>query len=395
MYAAQFSNLPPLGLYIHMPWCEHKCPYCDFNSHVIEQIPEQAYIDALLNDLAQELPYVWGRKVETVFIGGGTPSLFSGAAIQSLMQGLRAYLNLDPRCEITLESNPGSAEQSRYAAYREAGINRLSIGAQSFNGQHLRSLERVHNREQAINAAQMAQMAGFDNFNLDLMFALPGQSLNEAREDIEQALALQPQHLSYYQLTLEPNTRFGKYPPNLPDEDTAWDMLDAGQTLLHQAGFHQYEVSAYSQAGRQAQHNLNYWQFGDYLGIGAGAHGKISFPDGRIVRRVKHWQPERYLKGEFLSQEQSLDQDQRIFDFMLNSTRLKDGFELNTFEKHTGLPRAALQQALRLAKEKELIKVNKDKINPTELGWRFLNDLQQLFLHPNGEKSRAITVSLD
>jgi oxygen-independent coproporphyrinogen-3 oxidase len=284
-----FSSNPPLGLYIHLPWCEKKCPYCDFNSHQADSIPEQAYIAALLNDLEQDLPLIWGRRIDSVFIGGGTPSLFSAAAIEQLFSGLCSLLNFAPLIEITMESNPGSADMKNYQGYREAGVNRLSIGIQSFDDQSLQVLGRVHNAAQAERAFIRAREAGFDNINLDLMFGLPAQTLTAAKDDLAKAIALGPEHISQYQLTLEPNTLFHHQPPaNMPDDDLCWEQQNSCQALLAQQGYHQYEVSAYSLDDHESRHNLNYWHFGDYLGIGAGAHGKITLGgENRVLRRVR------------------------------------------------------------------------------------------------------------
>ncbi|MFT5218091.1 MAG: putative oxygen-independent coproporphyrinogen III oxidase [Planctomycetota bacterium] len=380
-----FSSNPPLGLYIHLPWCEKKCPYCDFNSHEIGEIPEQQYIDALLIDLQQDLPLIWGRSIETIFIGGGTPSLFSAASIDSLFSGLRALLNFSPGIEITMESNPGSAETERYKAYREAGVNRLSIGIQSLNDHHLTLLGRIHDSAQAVQAFDKARMAGFDNINLDLMYGLPEQSLEQAGEDLSRALALQPEHLSHYQLTIEPNTLFhSRTPAHMPDEDLAWQQQLHCQDLLFAAGYQQYEISAYSRPGRRAEHNLNYWHFGDYLGIGAGAHGKITLGgENRVLRRVRQRQPKAYMADVGVSSnisESVLDESDLIFEFMLNALRLSDGFESRLFHDNTGLALNQLNPALSQAVDKGLLDFNNQKITPTELGIRFLNDLQSMFL---------------
>lgn len=375
----------PLALYIHIPWCIRKCPYCDFNSHnAPSNLPEKQYIQALLNDLAQELPYIWGRRLESIFIGGGTPSLFSADSMDELISGIRALLPFRPNLEITLEANPGTFEQEKFKGFREAGINRLSVGIQSFNPQHLQALGRVHNQAEALKSAEVARYAGFDNFNLDLMFGLPQQTLEQAVTDLQQAIDLQPTHLSWYQLTLEPNTLFYKHPPVLPDDDLLVDMQYAGQALLEQAGYAQYEVSAYAQTERECRHNLNYWQFGDYLGIGAGAHGKITDPFGQVTRHQKYRQPAQYLQQTELAQARSetqlLTTDDLKFEFMLNALRLKSGFDVKLFNERTGLPSEALQVPLALAEQKGWLIIDQNHIQTTELGWQFLNTVIQLFL---------------
>ena len=387
-----FSSNPPLGLYIHLPWCEQKCPYCDFNSHQADSIPEQAYIEALLEDLEQDLPLIWGRGIDSIFIGGGTPSLFSAAAIEQLFSGLRSLLNFAPAIEITMESNPGSADAENYRGYREAGVNRLSIGVQSFNDQNLKTLGRVHDGEQAARAFAIARRAGFDNINLDLMFGLPAQSPAAASADLEQAIALGPEHISLYQLTLEPNTLFHHQPPaDMPDDDLCWEQQNACQALLARHGYDQYEVSAYSLDKRECRHNLNYWHFGDYLGIGAGAHGKITLGgENRVLRRVRLRQPRTYLErtGQArISSETTLDEDDLVFEFMLNALRLKRGFDTSLFCDNTGLSLNLLLPGLELARDKGLIDFNGAKITPTELGFCHLNDLQGLFLQlPNAKR---------
>lgn len=375
----------PLALYIHIPWCIRKCPYCDFNSHhAPSNLPEKQYVQALLNDLSQELPYIWGRRLESIFIGGGTPSLFSAESMDELISGIRALLPFRPNIEITLEANPGTFEQEKFKGFREAGINRLSVGIQSFNPQHLQALGRVHNQAEALKAAEVARYAGFDNFNLDLMFGLPQQSLEQALADLQQAIDLQPTHLSWYQLTLEPNTLFYKHPPGLPDDDLLVDMQYAGQALLQQAGYTQYEVSAYAQAGRECRHNLNYWQFGDYLGIGAGAHGKITDPFKQVIRHQKYRQPTQYLQqtelGQARSETQVLTAADLKFEFMLNALRLKSGFDLELFAERTSLSIETLQAPLDLAAQKGWLTIDQTHIQTTELGWQFLNTVIQLFL---------------
>ncbi len=381
----QLSSLPPLGVYVHLPWCLKKCPYCDFNSHAWSEgkLPEQGYIDALLQDLQQSLPLVWGRQVHSIFLGGGTPSLFSPDAIHSLLSQLRAMLPLAPLCEITLEANPGTFERERFAAFAQAGVTRLSIGVQSFNDAHLQALGRVHDRQQALAAVEEAARS-FDTFNLDLMYALPGQSMAQLQEDVTLALQFQPPHISIYHLTIEPNTYFAKFPPRaLPDEDTAYGMLDLLTEHTSAAGMQRYEVSAYARPGHGCVHNLNYWGFGDYLGIGAGAHGKISFPH-RIVRQVKVREPQRYMelamRGEAVAQQHEVGRDELPFEFMLNALRLREGFALADFSARTGLPLTVIRQPLEQAEEKGWLARDLARVWPTERGFDFLSDLQALFL---------------
>ena len=382
----QFSSLPPLSLYVHVPWCVRKCPYCDFNSHEARgDIPEQAYVDALLVDLEQDLPSVWGRSVVSVFIGGGTPSLLSPEALDRLLSGLRARLKLLPEAEITLEANPGTVEQGRFAEFRAAGINRLSIGVQSFDDDLLQRVGRIHGRREAIRAAEAAHAAGLENFNLDLMFALPQQSLVQAREDVATAIALEPAHISYYQLTLEPNTAFAHRPPTLPEDDLVAAIHSQGQTLLADGGYAQYEVSAYAQAERQCRHNLNYWRFGDYLGIGAGAHGKVTdAAQGRIERVWKVRNPRDYLAGhggeERVGGRSVLSRADAVFEFMLNALRLSDGFDTALFTERAGLAITAVAQQLAEAERQGFVSWELDTVRPTTKGKDFLNDLLQLFL---------------
>jgi putative oxygen-independent coproporphyrinogen III oxidase len=379
----QFSVPPPLALYIHVPWCVRKCPYCDFNSHEMKgDIPEAAYIDALLADLEQELPAVWGRPLVSVFIGGGTPSLLSPEAVDRLLSGVRARLRLPPDAEITLEANPGTVETGRFSEFRAAGINRLSIGVQSFDDDLLQGLGRIHGRREAIRAAEAAHGAGFDNFNLDLMFGLPGQSLAQGREDVATAIALEPAHVSYYQLTLEPNTAFGYRPPVLPDEELIIQMHQAGQAQLAAIGYAQYEVSAYARAGRQCSHNLNYWQYGDYLGIGAGAHGKVTDAvAGRIERYAKMRHPRDYLTGTERVHSRSVVARSEVgFEFMMNALRLREGFATELFTQRTGLALTAVTRPLEDAERRGLIEWTPQRVCPTERGYDFLNDLLQMFL---------------
>lgn len=381
--------MPPLlALYIHIPWCVKKCPYCDFNSHGQKsELPLADYIAALTRDLEQDLPLVWGRSISSVFFGGGTPSLFSGAAIGEILSMANSRLRFAPNCEITLECNPGTAEHDRFASYLAAGVNRLSFGVQSFDDGCLERLGRIHDAERARAAVISAQDAGFANINLDLMYALPQQSLAMALNDVEQAIALNPQHLSHYQLTLEPNTLFAAKPPaGIPEMDDAWDMQEACIARMTEAGFSQYEVSAYAREGRRCQHNLNYWTYGDYLGIGAGAHGKISSGhDGRILRHWKPKHPETYIAsagiqagiggGEFVLPEN------RPFDYMLNALRLVDGFSVADFELRTGLGRESINPQLDQAVQRGWLEISGDWAKPTELGMRFANDVMGLFLH--------------
>ena len=378
---------PPLSLYVHLPWCVRKCPYCDFNSHQARgALPFAAYVDALVADLDQDLPLVWGRTVQTVFFGGGTPSLFPADAIDAFLRAASARLRFAPNLEITLETNPGTAEHGRFEHYRAAGVNRISFGIQSFDDGCLRRLGRIHDSAQAEAAVKLAQDAGFDNFNLDLMYALPEQTLAMAERDIERAVALQPSHVSHYQLTLEPNTMFAARPPSgIPDDDASWDMQERCQALLADAGYAQYEVSAYARPGRQCAHNLNYWHFGDYLGIGAGAHGKLTLgADQAILRRWKTRHPADYLAKAgtvaAIGGDEAIDAGRRPFDYMLNALRLVDGFALPEFEARTGLPRDAIAGELATALERGWIRIAHDHVTPTELGRRFTNDVVSLFL---------------
>jgi oxygen-independent coproporphyrinogen-3 oxidase len=386
------SSLPPLSLYVHLPWCLKKCPYCDFNSHEWQsgaggELPEQRYLDALCADLEHSLPLIWGRAVHSIFIGGGTPSLFSPAAIDRLISDLRARLNLEADCEITLEANPGTFEKDRFKAFRAAGVTRLSIGVQSFNDAHLKALGRVHDRAQALAAVEEAAIA-FDTFNLDLMYALPGQTLAHLEEDLDTLLAFEPPHVSVYHLTIEPNTVFAKFPPQVPQDDDAYAMLDRITERTAIAGMQRYEVSAYAKPNHRCWHNLNYWQFGDYLGIGAGAHSKLSFAH-RVVRQVRHRDPRMFMDHalETSRAERAVSHSEEVaradlpFEFMLNALRLPDGFLLADFTERTGLPVTVLQSALTRAEEKGLITRDLQRVVPTTRGFDFLSDLQALFLH--------------
>lgn len=372
------SVLPPLSLYIHLPWCERKCPYCDFNSHEREIIPEEAYIDALLADLQRELVGVQDRALRSLFIGGGTPSLFSPHSIARLMDGVRARLELTNNFEATMEANPGSAEAERFAGFFAAGINRLSLGVQSFDDALLARLGRVHDSQQARHAVRLAREAGFENINIDLMHGLPGQTIALAKTDMETALSLQTTHLSWYQLTLEPNTVFHKRPPALPVENTLATIQDEGEALLAAAGLAQYEVSAYSEQGKECAHNLNYWSFGDYLAIGAGAHGKCTFEDGRIVRYAKLRQPDAYMEAIDIGQrvsERVLSDEDKVGEFMLNALRLNAGFSQTLFEQRTGLPITLIAQPIERLVQRQLIEVDDDVIRTTALGRRFLDSV--------------------
>jgi putative oxygen-independent coproporphyrinogen III oxidase len=382
-------SLPPLSLYVHFPWCVRKCPYCDFNSHEAiggtERIPEARYVAALRSDIETALPLIWGRRIISVFIGGGTPSLLSAHAVDTLLSDLRALLPLEANCEITLEANPGTVEAGRFAAFHAAGVNRLSIGVQSLDDAQLKRLGRIHDRAQAVRAIETARRE-FDNFNLDLMYGLPEQSLQDAQRDIEAALVAEPPHLSLYQLTLEPNTVFAKHPPPLPDDDTVASMQEWIEVRTAAVGYRHYEVSAYARPGRESRHNVNYWEFGDYLGVGAGAHSKISFPH-RIVRQSRFRQPTSYLehaaRGEFVAESAEVTRADLPFEFMLNAMRLTDGVPARWFTERTGLAPGAIDEGLRRAQAKGLLTVDHERWVPTPLGRRFLSDLQSIFLAPS------------
>ena len=376
--------LPPLALYVHLPWCLRKCPYCDFNSHASRgELPEAEYLSALVADLEAALPLVWGRRVLSVFIGGGTPSLFSPAGIDRLLADIRARLPLEPGCEVTLEANPGTFERERFRAYRSAGVTRLSIGVQSFDDARLQAIGRVHDAAQA-RAAVAEAAASFETFNLDLMYALPGQDLAALRADLDQALAFAPPHLSVYHLTIEPNTEFALQRPTvLPDDDLASDMLDLIGERTAAAGLVRYEVSAFARPGHRCAHNLNYWTFGDYLGIGAGAHGKLSFPD-RIVRQVRWREPAAYmrqaLQGRAVSNQHEVALGELPFEFMLNALRLAEGFELTLLAERTGLGLHVVDEAVALAVARGWLQRDGARLRPTARGFDFLSDVQQLFL---------------
>ena len=391
----KLTALPPLSLYIHFPWCEKKCPYCDFNSHQIKDVDsslgikvsqgfdEVRYIKALITDLETELPRIWGRQVHSIFIGGGTPSLLSANGINELLSAIRARVNLEPDCEITMEANPGSVETEKFAGFAKAGINRVSLGIQSFQNEQLKALGRIHNGEEAKRAIVIA-MQHFKSVNLDLMFGLPNQTLEGAKADIETALSFKTPHLSFYNLTLEPNTYFASFPPKLPNDDEVDAIFEQNLALLEAAGYRRYEVSAYAQKDQECKHNLNYWRFGDYIGIGAGAHGKISFPD-KITRQVRERHPETYMqgmetKGNALVEAREIPAKDLPFEFMLNTLRLTDGVDTVTFSERTGLPLNAVSKGLDEASKKGLLDLNPSKLKATKQGLRYLNNLQELFL---------------
>ena len=377
--AVRFEALPPLALYVHIPWCVRKCPYCDFNSHErTGSLPEAEYLAVLFRDLEASLPQIWGRRVISVFIGGGTPSLFSPESIDALLSGVRARLALDPQAEITLEANPGTVEAARFRGFRKAGVNRISIGVQSFDERMLAALGRIHSADEARRAIDAAA-ASFDNVNIDLMYALPGQTPAMATADLDEALRFGLPHVSAYQLTVEPNTVFWSKPPKLPEHDVAADMQLAAEEGLRAAGYEHYETSAFARPGRRCSHNLNYWQFGDYLGIGAGAHGKLSFPD-RVTRHARAKQPNEYMKPDTHVEESVVSVEDLPFEFMLNALRLVEGFDIALFRERTGLPIHLVQSRLDEAEKKGLVARDWKHIRPTERGRRFLNDLLEAFL---------------
>ncbi|OYY09817.1 MAG: YggW family oxidoreductase [Polynucleobacter sp. 35-46-11] len=391
----KLTALPPLSLYIHFPWCEKKCPYCDFNSHQIKDVvntssekisqgfDEARYIKALITDLETELPRIWGRQVHSIFIGGGTPSLLSADGMNGLLSAIRARVNLEPDCEITMEANPGSVETDKFAGFARAGINRVSLGIQSFQDEQLKALGRIHNGEEAKRAIEIA-LQHFKSVNLDLMYGLPNQTLEAAKADIETALSFKTPHLSFYNLTLEPNTYFANFPPKLPNEDQIDAIFEQNLALLEAAGYRRYEVSAYAKKDQECKHNLNYWRFGDYIGIGAGAHGKISFPD-KITRQVRERHPETYMqamesKGNALIEAREIPSKDLPFEFMLNTLRLTDGVDTITFSERTGLPLNVVSKGLDEACKKGLLDSNPSKLKATEQGLRYLNNLQEMFL---------------
>ena len=377
---------PPLSLYIHTPWCVRKCPYCDFNSHAIkDQLPEEEYLQALLNDLEQDLPKVWGRRVQSIFIGGGTPSVLSPEFYDRLFSSLRALVMINANAEITMEANPGATDFSKFKGFREAGINRLSIGVQSFDDEKLQVLGRIHNANEVLNAFDAARKAGFTNINLDLMFGLPAQSVQQGLRDIEQALLMQPEHLSYYQLTIEPNTFFYNQPPSLPEDDLIWEIQQEAQLRIAENGFAQYEVSAYAKPNKRCAHNRNYWEFGDYLGIGAGAHSKLTdVNQQKIIRLIKEKHPREYLskvsQSSLIIDERTLNRNDLAIEFMMNALRLSAGFPVALFSERTGLPITVVEEPLQRAEQQGLIEWTMDTIRPTEKGLLFLNDLLGLFL---------------
>lgn len=380
------TSPPPLSLYIHIPWCVKKCPYCDFNSHESRhkagEIPEAAYVDALIADLELATPKIWGRKLKSVFFGGGTPSLFSAASIDRILSQVRMLTPLEFDAEITLEANPGTVDTANFIGYKQAGVNRLSLGIQSFNNNYLKALGRIHDSEQAFAAIELA-MSTFEQVNCDIMYGLPNQSLNDALQDAQTAIKFNPAHLSFYHLTLEPNTPFYRTPPSLPDDDTSSDMQIAIEALLAENGYAHYETSAFAKSGKQAKHNLNYWQFGDYLGIGAGAHSKLSYHD-KITREVRPKHPKAYMEhasqGKAVEREWSISQEELGFEFMMNALRLTDGVPIALFQQRTGLNIQALESAIKLAQRKGLLLIDNHRMQPTLLGQRFLNELLELFL---------------
>jgi len=381
------TALPPLALYIHFPWCEKKCPYCDFNSHQVKDgvqgFDEERYIKALITDLETELPRIWGRQVHSIFIGGGTPSLLSPTGMNDLLSAIRARVNLEPGAEITMEANPGSVEADKFAAFAKSGINRVSLGIQSFQDEQLKALGRIHNGEEAKQAIAIA-VENFKSVNIDLMYGLPNQSLAAAKADIETALSFKTPHLSLYNLTLEPNTYFANFPPKLPSEDEIDAIFEQNLELLTAAGYKRYEVSAYAKKDQECKHNLNYWRFGDYIGIGAGAHGKISFPD-KVTRQVRERHPETYMqamesKGNALIESRDVSAKDLPFEFMLNTLRLTNGVETKTFSERTGLPLHVISKGLEEASKKGLLDDNPTALKATALGLRYLNNLQEMFL---------------
>jgi putative oxygen-independent coproporphyrinogen III oxidase len=379
-------QLPPLSLYVHLPWCVRKCPYCDFNSHAArDDLPFDDYVQALLKDLEQELPLVWGRPVHSIFFGGGTPSLFDAAQIGALLSGFRSLLPVSPEAEITLEANPGTTEHDSFLAYREAGVNRISLGVQSFDDELLAAIGRIHGRSEVERAIGAIERSGIQNFNIDLMFALPGQSVAAALNDVREAVACNPAHISHYQLTIEPNTPFHANPPQLPEEDAGWEMQQECGRILSSAGYQQYEISAWSRPEQRCSHNMNYWRYGDFIGIGAGAHGKITLPAEDSIRRtVRQRHPAAWMKGVqeggSILEERRLDAAERIFEFFLNQLRLREGVLESQFQPRTGVSWSDVSGRVQSAIDKGLLKEENGVLSPTELGWRFSNDTQAIFL---------------
>jgi oxygen-independent coproporphyrinogen-3 oxidase len=382
------NGLPPLALYVHLPWCVRKCPYCDFNSHQApSKLPAEEYVDALLADLELDLPLVWGRGVQSIFFGGGTPSLFSARWIERLIDGFRARLRVSPQAEITLEANPGTTEHDSFSAYRDAGINRVSLGVQSFDNRLLQRLGRIHGRTEIETAVESIQSSGISNFNIDLMYALPGQSVDDALDDVRRVLDCAPSHLSFYQLTIEPNTAFHAHPPELPDDDIAWDMQEKCSELFIESGFGQYEISAWAREGFRCRHNLNYWRYGDFLGIGAGAHSKLTLPAEQSVRRrVRQKNPRTWLKaeqsGNWLVDDRVIGEEERVFEFFLNQLRLCDGVRKEQFTPRTGVSWDRVSVRVEKAIESGLLADRNGLLKPTALGWRFNNEIQAIFLPP-------------
>ena len=375
------ADLPPLSLYIHIPWCVQKCPYCDFNSHALKgEVPHDDYVQHLLSDLDADAPWAQGREVKTIFIGGGTPSLLSGPAMQTLLDGVRARLNLAADAEITMEANPGTVEADRFVDYQRAGVNRISIGVQSFSEAKLTRLGRIHGPEEAKRAARLATGLGLRSFNLDLMHGLPDQTLDEALDDLRQAIDLNPPHLSWYQLTIEPGTLFGSRPPVLPDDDSLWEIFEQGHQLLTAAGYQQYETSAYAKPGYQCQHNLNYWRFGDYLGIGCGAHGKVTFPDGRILRTAKTRHPRGYMQGTYRDRQHEVETADKPFEFFMNRFRLLEPAPRAEFTRYTGMDESAIRPQIERALALNYLTESAEAWQITEHGKLFLNSLLELFL---------------
>ena len=378
--------LPPLSLYVHLPWCVRKCPYCDFNSHAAgDELPADAYVDALLRDLEQDLPLVWGRTVQSVFFGGGTPSLFTARQVETMIIGFRGLLNIAPGAEVTLEANPGTTEYDSFSAYREAGVNRISLGVQSFDDGLLKAIGRIHGRSEIEQAIESIARAGLENYNLDLMYALPGQSVESALEDIRLALAAEPTHLSHYQLTLEPNTAFHASPPVLPNEDAAWEMQQACASHVSDAGMENYEISAWCRPGRACRHNLNYWEYGDFLGIGAGAHGKLTLPaEGAVRRLIRQRHPRTWMegavRGDSIVENRVVDSGERVFEFFLNQLRLRGGVRKSMFTPRTGLSWKSVEDRVEELVARGLLEERDERLVPTETGWRFVNEIQAVFL---------------